>query len=133
LYDILGANVMNEIFSIILAIAGTLITAISFIFAIYQGRQIRKLEAINLENAWDFYRHALRSIIFLDDEIKRDETIKNNLGINQAAALLQEIAINSIKLIKRFSPKYSENEIKKWKSECKIENESQERAFKKLL
>jgi len=118
---------------LILTIVGTIITVISFGYAIYQSRQIKKLEKINIEQAWEFYRQSLRTILLIDQELEGNPNVKRSAGINQAAAMLQEMGMNSIKLIKRFSPSFTQKDIDVWKSQQKIENESQEKAFRKFL
>ncbi|PKM92956.1 MAG: hypothetical protein CVU80_00690 [Elusimicrobia bacterium HGW-Elusimicrobia-4] len=114
-----------------LEIVGTVITTLSFIYAIYENRQRAKLTNYNREQAWEIYRQSLRAVTACQqidvNKINDKEIIKY---IIEGEANTQELAINAIRMIKRFEKQFDTEVIEKWFKEGKIQNESQLKAFK---
>ena len=118
----------------LLTIVGTSITLVSFIYAIIQGRQLKKLQEFNRENSWELFRQTVSSIAAIQ---RIDVTAIPNKEIafefGRINSTLQEIAMKSIGMIKRFEKEFDEKMIAEWKNSGKLENETNVHAFKKLL
>jgi hypothetical protein len=114
---------------------GIIIGIVSFVYAIYTNRKHSKLINYNREQAWEIYRQASMVLAAYQKLEKLNITDKNALTIiAKAEAHALELAFNSIKMIKRFEKKYSEETINKWVTEGKLDtHESHVQAFKKLI
>jgi hypothetical protein len=120
--------------SLFLAILGTAITVISFFYALYTGNRLTKLKNYNREQAWEIYRQAsnvLGLYQLIDDlHIDNSNLIKLNAQGERAAL---ELVVNSVRMVKRFENKYSEEQIKRWFEQGKLINESHVKTFRNFL
>ncbi|HOX53980.1 MAG: hypothetical protein PHI86_03115 [Candidatus Omnitrophica bacterium] len=120
---------------IIFTIIGTLITFVSFGYAIYANKKHSKLVNYNREQAWEIYRQST-AVLAAYQKLE-----KMNIGDKEAVALIakaeahaNELTFNSIKMIKRFEKKYTKETIKKWAEEGKLDShESHIKAFQNLV
>lgn len=121
--------------TIILTIIGTLITTVSFVYAVYANKKTAKLINYNREQAWDIYRQSSQ-VLAAYQKLER-MNIQNKeaaILISRAEAHASELTRNSIKMIKRFEKEYSSETIKKWVEEGRLDShESHIQAFKVLI
>jgi hypothetical protein len=124
--------------SILLSIAGTIITFASFAWAIASDQRYGKLINYNREMAWEIYRQISASLQFYQEIQDKSKDINNNE--RQIAELVakgeyndQELLLSAIKVIKRVEKKFDEESIKKWTEGKIIPNESHVNAFRKYL
>ncbi len=112
-------------------IVGTFITAISFIYAIYENRRHAKLVNYNREQAWEIYRLTTKVLSRLQElqNVKVDNT-ETLVSITKGEEAAQELILDAIKMIKRFEKKYDSDTIDNWFKNKKIPNESHVKAFK---
>jgi hypothetical protein len=118
----------------LIAIAGTVITFVSFFYAIYTNRKLKKLENYNREQAWELYRQAIKVL----DHMQKIEQISTNDQniIKEAAkgeAANQELVLNAIRMIRRFEPRYDLETIESWEKIGRFGNESHIKAFKSYI
>ncbi len=118
----------------IITIIGTLITVISFIYAIHRNRKLKKLEDYNREQAWELYRQSAK-VLCLSQELEQIPTNDKNTitttAKNEAAS--QELILSAIRMIKRFEPKYDIETIESWTKLGRLANESHIKAFKAYI
>ena len=91
---------------------------------------LKKLEDYNREQAWDLYKQAAK--VLGDMQNIKQSTNDQNI-IKEAAkggASNQELALNAIRMIKRFEPKYDIETIENWEKLGRLGNESHVKAFK---
>jgi len=119
----------------IFAIIGTTITIISFVYAIYVNRRHSKLINYNREQAWEIYRQS-SNVLAAYQKLER-MNIENKEAVTliaKAEAHANELAMNSIRMIKRFEKKYTTETIQKWAQEGRLDShESHIQAFKKYI
>jgi hypothetical protein len=114
----------------LVATIGTVVTVLSFIYAIYENRRHAKLVSYNREQAWEIYRQTLK-VLDRYQEIKKSKTDEDILKHTvEGEAYAQELLVSSIRMIKRFEKKFDSETIDKWHKEGKIPNESNVKAFK---
>jgi len=116
-------------------IMGTLITAVSFWYAISVSKKHSKLINYNREQAWDIYRQA--SAVLAGYQKLENLNIENReaaMLIARAEAHATELTLNSIKMIKRFENEFTTESIKKWAAEGKLDpHESHIQAFNRMV
>jgi hypothetical protein len=112
--------------------AGTIITIISFIYAIYTNRRHAKLVDFNREHAWEIYRLSDK-VLNRFQTLQIGNTDKTQLltNINKGEEAAQELLLDTIRMIKRFEKKFNSETIDNWFKNKKIPNESHVEAFKK--
>ena len=115
-------------------ILGTIITVVSFKYAFYTNKRFIKLEDYNREQAWDIYRQASNVVAFYQQiyNLKIDNQDLNKLNSAGEHAAI-ELAVDSVKMIKRFEKKYNEEEIQRWLKQGKIQNDSHLQTFRNLI
>jgi len=119
----------------VLAILGTLVTVVSFGYAIYVNRKLAKISFYNREQAWDIYRQASGVLAAYQKlEKMKIENVEAISLISKAEAEAKELTLNSMKMIKRFEKIFSQESIDKWVKEGRLDtHESHIQAFKKLI
>ncbi len=117
---------MNET----IGIFGAMITITSFLYALYENRQRRKLLDYNREQAWEIYRQAAFVIQFYQF-IEKSNSSDNNIVVNAAKGerSAQELLVSSIRMIKRFEKRFDREMIEKWAKDGKLPNESHMKTF----
>ena len=117
-----------------IGIIGTLITAGSFIYAIYENRRHAKLINYNREQAWEIYRQVSR-VLFYYQELENSNINDKNIfaTVSKGEIVAQELIVSSMHMIKRFEKKYDFDSIDTWSKQGKIPNESHVKAFKSLI
>ena len=119
----------------ILAIIGTMITIISFGYAVYANRRHSKLINYNREQAWEIYRQS-SNVLAAYQKLER-MNVENKEAANliaKAEALAMELTLNSIRMIKMFEKKYTKETIERWSQEGRLDShESHIQAFKKYI
>lgn len=117
-----------------LGILGTLITVISFIYAIYWNKRFKKLENFNRIESWEIYRQS-SNVLSLVQAIEglnfnNSELIKLSAQGERAAI---ELTVSCIKMIKRFETKYDEETINLWAQNGRLVNNTHIKTFKSFL
>ncbi len=111
-----------------------MITIISFIYAIYVNNKHKKLLNYNREQSWEVYRQATKILMIFQELEKMSIADKSAIvKIAKGESCSQELAFNSIKIIKRYTEKFDLSILEKWNKEGKFNNESHFNAFKVFL
>ena len=116
---------------LLLAIVGTIVTLVSFIYAIYANQRYATLEDYNREQSWEIYRQSSNVLAFPQeiDKLKIENTnlIKLEAQGERAAT---ELTISTIRNIKRSEKQYDDSIIDKWAKQGKVINDTHIRIFK---
>jgi hypothetical protein len=119
----------------IVTIIGTIVTIVSFGYAVYVNRRHSKLINYNREQAWEIYRQS-SNVLAAYQKLER-MNIENKEAtalVAKAEAHAMELTLNSIRMIKRFEKKYTAQTIQKWAQEGRLDShESHIQAFKKYI
>ena len=119
---------------LLLAIVGTIVTLVSFIYAIYANRRYAKLEDYNREQSWEIYRQSSNVLAFFQEieklQIENPKLVKLEAGGERAAT---ELTISTVRTIKRFEKQYDESRIDKWAQQGKLINDTHIKVFKSFL
>jgi glycosylphosphatidylinositol transamidase (GPIT) subunit GPI8 len=117
-----------------LAIFGTFVTVISFIYAVYTNRRHSRLINYNREQAWENYRQASNVLAMCQILSKIGAENKEIVSwVAKAEIQAKELTFNSIRMIKRFEKKYDPEAIDKWHQDGRLNHESHVQIFKTYI
>lgn len=129
----------REMLSDVLGVLGLIIGVVSFVFAIYQGTEKRKLEKYIRSQNWHLYSKANNANGSLQLAIEKlkvarsqgdfDEVIE---WLSKADAFNQDVFKDIVRQIQLAEPKFGESEIAEWVNTGKISEYHAKELFRKI-
>ena len=93
----------------------TSITVLSFVYALYQGREMRRVASFFRDQSWSMYYQAYRVMQQLQRIAKEPDNRDLVVMLsNKGDAFGQSLLEDTVRLIKRFAPRYDEEIIDEW-------------------
>lgn len=106
---------------------GLVVTVVSLVYAVYQGRERRKLADFTRGQVWHLYSHANRTILHLQGAQERYKSLGAEHAdrdltefISMADAYGQDLIRETVRQIQLSEPSFTMKDIEGWVSQGKI-------------
>ena len=120
---------MNDI----LTVLGSVITVLSFVYAVYANRKTARIVSYNREQSWEIYRQATEVLARYQSLQKSQLTDPGQIqAVAAGETAARELVLSAIRMIKRFEKEFTKEKINHWLQAGKLDNESHLKPFMNL-